>query len=95
LGSALAGLGGMLWGLYLELLTSQVGMNVLVLIFSVIIIGGVGSIEGCLIASLLIGLSNVYFAYLVPKLALVSTVLIMALVLIWRSQGLLPATRSA
>jgi branched-chain amino acid transport system permease protein len=94
-GSALAGLGGMLWGLYLELLSSQVGMNILVLIFSVIIIGGLGSIEGCLIGSLLIGLTNVYCAYMMPKLALVSTVVIMALVLLWRAQGLLPVTRSA
>ncbi|MEJ0015843.1 MAG: branched-chain amino acid ABC transporter permease [Acetobacteraceae bacterium] len=93
-GSALAGLGGMLWGLYLELLNSQVGMDVLVLIFSVIIIGGLGSIEGCLIGALLIGLTNVYVSYALPKGALVSSVVVMAIVLLWRNRGLLPVTRS-
>jgi branched-chain amino acid transport system permease protein len=42
-GSALAGLGGVLWGLYQQSVTPQIGAQVNVLIFIVIIIGGLGS----------------------------------------------------
>ena len=42
-GSALAGLGGVMWGLYQQSVTPQIGAQVNVLIFIVIIIGGLGS----------------------------------------------------
>src|SRR5262249_59078323 len=50
-GSALAGLGGVMWALYREELTPGMGMEVLVLVFIVVIIGGLGSIGGCFLAS--------------------------------------------
>jgi branched-chain amino acid transport system permease protein len=51
-GSALAGLGGVLWGLYQQNVTPQIGAQVNVLIFIVIIIGGLGSTFGCFVGAL-------------------------------------------
>src|SRR5438034_9388477 len=45
-GSALAGLGGVMWGLYQQNLVPQMGAQVNVLLFIVIIIGGLGSTGG-------------------------------------------------
>jgi hypothetical protein len=47
-GSALAGLGGVMWGLYQQSVSPQIGAQVNVLIFIVIIIGGLGSHAGLL-----------------------------------------------
>jgi branched-chain amino acid transport system permease protein len=63
---------------------------VLVLIFIVVIIGGLGSIGGCLIGSLLVALIANYAAFLEPKIALVSNIALMLAVLLWRPQGLYP-----
>jgi branched-chain amino acid transport system permease protein len=92
-GSALAGLGGVMWAFYRQTLTAGMGMDVMVLVFIVIIIGGLGSIGGCFVGSLLIALVANYVGFLAPKLALVSNILVMALVLVWRPQGLFPVNR--
>jgi branched-chain amino acid transport system permease protein len=92
-GSALAGLGGVMWAFYRQTLTAGMGMEVMVLVFTVIIIGGLGSIGGCFIGSLLVALVANYVGFLAPKLALVSNILVMALVLVWRPQGLFPVAR--
>ncbi|MEN8740347.1 MAG: branched-chain amino acid ABC transporter permease, partial [Phaeobacter gallaeciensis] len=55
-GSALAGLGGVMWGLYQEVVTAHMGNQAMILIFIVVIIGGLGSVEGCFIGALLVGL---------------------------------------
>jgi branched-chain amino acid transport system permease protein len=89
-GSALAGLGGVMWGLYQQTLTAGMGLQVLVLIFIVIIIGGLGSIGGCLVGSLLVALVANYTAFLEPKIALVSNIALMIIVLLWRPRGLYP-----
>jgi branched-chain amino acid transport system permease protein len=92
-GSALAGLGGALWGLYQESVTVHIGANMMVLIFIVIIIGGLGSIGGCFAGALLVGLVANYVGYLSPKIALGSNILLMVLVLLWRPQGLYPVSK--
>ncbi|MCP8938321.1 branched-chain amino acid ABC transporter permease [Alsobacter sp. SYSU M60028] len=92
-GSALAGLGGVMWGFYRQTLTAGMGMEVMVLVFIVIIIGGLGSVGGCFVGSLLVALVANYVGFLAPKLALVSNILVMALVLAWRPQGLFPVAR--
>ena len=74
-GSALAGLGGVMWGLYQQSVIPQMGAQVNVLIFIVIIIGGLGSTGGALIGALLVGLMANYTGFLVPKVALFSNVL--------------------
>ena len=92
-GSALAGLGGALWGMYQESVTVHIGANMMVLIFIVIIIGGLGSIGGCFAGALLVGLVANYVGYLSPKIALGSNILLMVLVLLWRPQGLYPVSK--
>ena len=89
-GSALAGLGGVMWGLYQQNVTPQIGAQVNVLIFIVIIIGGLGSTGGALIGALLVGLMANYTGFLAPKLALFSNIALMAAVLLWRPQGVYP-----
>jgi len=91
-GSALAGLGGVLWGLYQEGVTPQIGAQVNVLIFIVIIIGGLGSTFGCLVGALLVGLMANYTGYLAPTVALFSNIALMVAILLWRPQGLYPVT---
>ena len=92
-GSALAGLGGVLWGLYKETLTAAIGGEITVLVFIVIIIGGLGSVGGCFIGALLVALVANYAGFLVPKVALVSDILLMVAVLLWRPQGLYPVAK--
>jgi branched-chain amino acid transport system permease protein len=89
-GSALAGLGGVMWAMYQESLTAGMGMQVMVVIFIVIIIGGLGSVGGCFVGALLVGLMANYIGYVAPKLALGSNILLMVLILLWRPRGLYP-----
>jgi len=91
-GSALAGLGGVLWGLYQQSVTPQIGAQVNVLLFIVIIIGGLGSTLGCFVGALLVGLMANYTGFLAPKVALFSNIGLMVAVLLWRPQGLYPVT---
>jgi branched-chain amino acid transport system permease protein len=92
-GSALAGLGGVMWGLYQQTVTPQMGAQVNVLIFIVIIIGGLGSTGGALIGALLVGLMANYTGFLAPKVALFSNIALMVAILLWRPQGVYPVTR--
>ena len=91
-GSALAGLGGVLWGLYQQSVSPQIGAQVNVLLFIVIIIGGLGSTLGCFVGALLVGLMANYTGFLAPKVALFSNIALMVAVLLWRPQGLYPVT---
>ena len=89
-GSALAGLGGVMWGLYQQNVVPQMGAQVNVLIFIVIIIGGLGSTGGALIGALLVGLMANYTGFLLPKVALFSNIALMVAILLWRPQGVYP-----
>lgn len=91
-GSALAGLGGVLWGMYQQNVVPQLGAQVNVLIFIVIIIGGLGSTLGCFVGALLVGVVANYAGFLAPKVALVSNIALMVAVLLWRPRGLYPVT---
>jgi branched-chain amino acid transport system permease protein len=91
-GSALAGLGGVMWGLYQQIVTPQIGAQVNVLIFIVIIIGGLGSTLGCFVGALLVGLLANYTGFLAPKVALFSNIGLMVAILLWRPRGLYPVT---
>ena len=91
-GSALAGLGGVMWGLYQQSVVPQMGAQVNILIFIVIIIGGLGSTGGALIGSLLVGLMANYTGFLVPKVALFSNIALMVAILLWRPSGVYAAS---
>jgi branched-chain amino acid transport system permease protein len=91
-GSALAGLGGIMWALYREEVHASIGGELTVLIFIVIIIGGLGSIGGCFIGAIMVAMVANYGGFLIPKLALVSNILLMVAILMWRPRGLYPVT---
>ncbi len=92
-GSALAGLGGVMWALYRETLTASIGSDVMVLVFIVIIIGGLGSVGGCFLGAILVAMMANYTGYVVPKIALASNILLMVAILLWRPQGLYPVAK--
>ncbi|MCA0401563.1 MAG: branched-chain amino acid ABC transporter permease [Proteobacteria bacterium] len=92
-GSALAGLGGVLWALYRETFTAAIGGDVVVLVFIVIIIGGLGSVGGCFLGAILVAMMANYTAFLAPKVALASSILLMVTILMWRPQGLYPVAK--
>ena len=91
-GSALAGLGGAMMALYRGQVHATIGGEFLVLCFIVIIIGGLGSVGGSFVASILVALIANYAGFLAPKLALVSNILAMVAVLLWRPRGLYPVS---
>lgn len=93
-GSALAGLGGVMWGLYQETITAQMGQEIMILVFIVVIIGGLGSVEGCFVGALLVGLMANYTAFLAPKVALVTNIGLMVAILMWRPEGLFPVVKA-
>ncbi len=93
-GSALAGLGGVLWGLYQEVITAHMGNQTMILVFIVVIIGGLGSVEGCFIGALLVGLMQNYVAFLEPKAALISNIALMVAILMWRPMGMIPVVKA-
>ena len=92
-GSALAAMGGAMWAGYQGLITPALGPEMMVLVFIVVIIGGLGSIEGSLLGALMVGLMANYVAFLFPKLALASNMLLMMAILLWRPWGLKPAVK--
>jgi len=89
-GSALAGLGGAMMALYRGQASGAIGAEFLALCFIVIIVGGLGSVGGSFVASILVALIANYAGFLAPKLALVSNILVMVIVLLWRPRGLYP-----
>lgn len=87
LGTALSGLGG---ALAAPVVSVGPGLHVQVIIdaFVVVVIGGMGSVVGALVASLLVGLINAYGILAFPGWSMVLTFLCMAVVLIVRPWGL-------
>jgi branched-chain amino acid transport system permease protein len=87
-GAALAALSGALMAPYSGVIYAEMGMEFAILGFIVVVIGGMGSFPGSLLAAVLVGLIGSYMAYYVPSLSLAVNMMIMAIVLIFRPQGL-------
>ena len=66
----------------------NMGSQVLIMCFVVVVIGGIGSIRGALIAALLVGLVDTFGKVLLPQVASMLVYVLMALVLLWKPQGL-------
>ncbi|WP_024537556.1 branched-chain amino acid ABC transporter permease [Comamonas badia] len=64
------------------------GESVLIICFVVVVIGGIGSIRGALVAALLIGFVDTFGKVLLPQAAGVLVYMLMAAVLLWRPDGL-------
>lgn len=92
-GSALAGMGGLMWGLYQITVTSAMGSEVLVRVLIVIVIGGMGSVGGCFIGALALALVTNYVGFLAPTWAPLTDILLMVAIIMWRPRGLYPVAK--
>lgn len=90
-GAALAALGGALMAPYSGVIYAEMGMEFAILGFIVVVIGGMGSFPGSLLAAIIVGITGSYMAYYVPSLSLAVNMMIMAIVLVFRPQGLFKA----
>ncbi len=96
LGVALAAFAGMIAAPVSSVFPGM-GGQVLIICFVVVVIGGIGSVKGAMVAALLIGLVDTFGKVvefeiagvrLLPELAGMSVYLLMAVVLLWRPEGL-------
>jgi branched-chain amino acid transport system permease protein len=87
IGAMLGALGGAVMAPKISV-TLGIGVEVIVLAFAVVAIGGMGSIEGALIGALIVGICRAAAVHLVPQLELFVIYAVMALVLIFRPHGL-------
>jgi len=87
-GGALAGLAGVIGGPYL-ITNPAMAATIIIDLFVVIVVGGLGSLQGALLASFLIGELQSFGILLVPQMAIAFEFLLMALVLIVKPEGLL------
>jgi branched-chain amino acid transport system permease protein len=96
LGVALAAFAGMI-AAPVSTVYPGMGNQVLIVSFVVVVIGGIGSVRGALVAAILIGLVDTFGKVvelkigslrLLPELAGMSVYLLMAMVLLWRPAGL-------
>jgi branched-chain amino acid transport system permease protein len=69
----------------------NMGSSVLIMCFVVVVIGGIGSVRGALIAALLVGLVDTFGKVLLPSLAGMLVYLLMAVVLLYKPEGLFKA----
>ena len=90
-GVALAVLAGML-AAPVSSVYPGMGNQVLIICFVVVVIGGIGSVRGALAAALLVGIVDTFGKVLFPQAAGVLVYVLMALVLLWRPDGLFKAT---
>ena len=67
------------------------GSQVLIICFVVVVIGGIGSIRGALVAALLVGFVDTFGKVLFPTLAGMLVYLLMAAMLLWKPEGLFKA----
>jgi branched-chain amino acid transport system permease protein len=66
------------------------GNQILIVCFVVVVIGGIGSINGALIASLAIGLADTLGKVIAAEYSAVAVYVVMAAILVWRPQGIAP-----
>lgn len=87
LGAFLAGFGGFVGSPILGLHT-ELGVEVIMLALSVVIVGGIGSLTGCLATCLLLGLSDTFGKVLWPDYASLTIYLVVVIVLLVKPSGL-------
>ena len=87
IGVALAGFSGGL-GLAMTSLTPGVGTHLVVTCFAIIVIGGLGSLTGTLVAALILGIFEAFGDHYFPEIAMALPYIIMAVILLVKPQGL-------
>ena len=90
LGVGLAAVAGMV-AAPLSSVYPNMGSQVLIMCFVVVVIGGIGSVRGALIAALLVGLVDTFGKVLLPQVAGMLVYMLMAAVLLWKPEGLFKA----
>lgn len=93
LGTMLAAVGGALTAPTVSVVPGM-GIDVIVLAFAVVVIGGLGSMPGAALGSIIVGLVRSAAVHLVPEVELFSIYLVMALVLAARPRGLFVAAEA-
>ena len=88
LGVALAALAGML-AAPISSVFPNMGSHVLIISFVIVVIGGIGSVWGALVAALIVGFADTFGKVLVPELSGIVVYVVMAVVLLWRPEGIL------
>lgn len=92
-GTTLACIGGYMWGPFQGQVNPAMGLDLMLIAFIVVAIGGMGSVGGSALAAVLVGLSEAYMAYYFPPGSLMVNMIIMSIVLLWKPTGLFGATR--
>ncbi|CAA7599406.1 Branched-chain amino acid transport system / permease component [Acididesulfobacillus acetoxydans] len=87
-GAALAALGGVMMAPAVGAVNPDMGLQNQMLAFIVVVIGGMGSFLGSALGSILVGLAGAYTAWFLPEASLAVNVLLMAVVLLLRPNGL-------
>jgi branched-chain amino acid transport system permease protein len=87
LGVALATVAGMIAS-PISSVYPNMGSQVLIMCFVVVVIGGIGSVRGALISALLVGFVDTFGKVLLPQVAGMLVYMLMAAVLLWRPEGL-------
>lgn len=93
LGAWLAGLAGVL-AAPIGAITPTMDLSIIVESFVVVVIGGLGSFWGALLGALIVGVVQAFGVLIIPRMALISIFVIMALVLILRPWGLLGSPKA-
>ncbi|MEK6453373.1 branched-chain amino acid ABC transporter permease [Caldifermentibacillus hisashii] len=88
IGAGMAALGGMLLAPYSGIIFADMGMQYAILAFIVVIVGGLGSIQGAKVASIIVGLAGAFTAYYFPDFSLAVNMLLLIIVLLLRPKGL-------
>jgi branched-chain amino acid transport system permease protein len=86
-GAWLSAMGGALAVPYVGLITPGMGEAIIIEAFVVVVIGGLGSLRGAFLGSLVIGLLNSFGTRFIPMLDMFLIFILMAVVLLWRPQG--------
>lgn len=89
-GAALAALGGILYAYYRPGVTFNMGQQILLMMFAAVTLGGLGTVFGALVGSLIVGIFvEISTIWLSADLKYVGALVIMILVLVFRPQGIL------
>ncbi len=86
-GAWLSAMGGALAVPYVGLITPGMGEAIIIEAFVVVVIGGLGSLRGAFLGSLVIGLLTSFGTRFIPMLDMFLIFILMAVVLLWRPQG--------
>ena len=90
LAGTLAAISGVLWGYFRPGVTWNMGMQMLLLIFAAITLGGLGTAFGALVGSLIVGMAVEVSTLWIPSdLKYASALVILIVILLVRPQGLL------